>query len=204
MEWDEDNFDVNLNGYTRFCYEHKYWAFLSDYVRLYVVARQGGIYLDTDVELVQPLDSFLTQPAFFGWESAPGVELAYVASGLGFGSVAQGEAVLAMLREYDDRLEGSKGVTGCPALNTSALLPLGLQRNGMLQRFAWGTVYPVDYFNPVDSATGVLHRTLNTVSIHWYMGSCLSWKQKIRCAITKPLHRWFGVECLSWLKKVLG
>ncbi len=99
-----------------------------------------------------------------------------------------------MLAEYDPLLDGLHGVIGCPKLNTDALAKLGLIPDGSLQKFDWGTVYPNDYFNPYESTTGRLNKTKNTVSIHWYMGSCLTLKQKLRSTITKPLHRIFGVD----------
>ena len=65
IEWNEDNFDINTNGYTRMCYEEKKYAFLSDYVRLLVVAEHGGVYFDTDVELLRPIDDLRENDAFF-------------------------------------------------------------------------------------------------------------------------------------------
>ena len=68
VEWNEDNIDINMNAYTHMCYEEHMWAFLSDYVRLYVVAEHGGIYFDTDVEVIRSFDSLLSYQAFFGFE----------------------------------------------------------------------------------------------------------------------------------------
>lgn len=91
IEWNEDNFDVNMNGYTRMCYEQKKYAFLSDYARLLVVAEHGGVYFDTDVELVKPIDPLMELPAFYSFETTE-----YVATGLGFGSVAQGNTSIIL------------------------------------------------------------------------------------------------------------
>ena len=96
IEWNEDKFDVNMNGYTRMCYAEKKYAFLSDYVRWVVVAEHGGLYFDTDVELINPIDGLMNNDAFYGFETKE-----YVASGLGFGSVVRGKTILAMLAEYD-------------------------------------------------------------------------------------------------------
>lgn len=191
IEWNEDNFDVNMNGYTRMCYEQKKYAFLSDYVRLWVVYQNGGIYFDTDVELVKNPDFLLENEAFFGFETKIN---ASVATGLIFGSVVNGLALQMMLKEYDPLLDGQHGVVMCPSLNTSALVKLGLIPDGTYQEFDWGTVYPKEYFNPYESTTGRLNKTKNTVSIHWYMGSCLTLKQKIRSKISKPLHRMLGTD----------
>ena len=196
IEWNEDNFDVNTNAYTRMCYEEKKYAFLSDYVRLLVVAEHGGVYFDTDVQLLRPIDDLLRQEAFFGFETPQ-----YVASGLGFGSVAHGTAIDAMLREYDFLLDGTRGVRGCPALNTAALEKLGLSRDGSLQTIAGALILPIEYLNPYESATGRLNKTSNTYSVHWYGASWMSKRQKLRSAITRPIHRLFGEDCFQWLKK---
>ena len=205
IEWNEDNFDINRNGYTRMCYEKKKYAFLSDYVRLLVVYENGGLYFDTDVELVQRPDYLLEDNAFFGFETdglrGDKTKNAIVNSGLSFGSVEKGIALGFMLKEYKPLLDGMHGVVGCPELNTRALVKLGLKQNGTLQRFQWGTVYPKDYFNPYESTTGRLNKSLKTVSIHWYMGSCLSRQQKVRSIITKPIHRIFGTHCFQRIKE---
>ena len=207
IEWNEDNFDVNMNGYTRMCYEHKKWAFLSDYTRLWVVYRYGGIYFDTDVELLKNPDFLLNETAFFGFETVkPNNQsdtirtIGLIASGLAFGSIAGGLALKAMLNEYEPLIDGQRGVIGCPELNTNALIKLGLVPNGKCQTHAWGTAYSPEYFNPLESSTGRLRITENTVSIHWYMGSFLTPLQKLRSTITRPFHRFFGKDCFAFLK----
>ncbi len=188
IEWNEDNFDINRNGYTQMCYREKKWAFLTDYVRLAVVEAQGGIYMDTDVELLKSPSALLDAQGYIGFETESSVN-----TGMGFGSVAHGAMVQAMLRAYAPYLDGTHGVTMCPALNTQALETLGLKKNGQLQRLSAATVYPIDWFNPYDSLTGRLKKTENTVSVHWYAGACLTKTQKLRRFFSKPIHRIFGV-----------
>ena len=104
IEWNESNFDVNMNGYTQMCIAEKKYAFLSDFARLVVVAQHGGVYFDTDVELVKPIDALMEHEAFFCFETPE-----YVASGLGFGSVAHGTAIETMLRALSElRVDGIK------------------------------------------------------------------------------------------------
>ena len=194
IEWNEQNFDPARNGYTRICMEKGQYAFLSDYVRLAVVEAWGGVYLDTDVELLGPLEDLLTEDAFFGFETDR-----QVATGLGFGSVAHGTAVTAMLRAYDPLLDGSSGTRMCPALNTAALEALGLVPDGSRQRVAEALILPPEYLNPMDSATGRIRRTENTRAIHHYAASWLSRGKRLRLFVTRPLHRLFGKECLRWL-----
>lgn len=196
IEWNEDNFDVNINGYTKMCYENKKYAFLSDYVRLVVVAKYGGVYFDTDVELIKSIDNLMVYDGFFGFENND-----YVATGLGFGSIANGTAIEAMVKEYDFFLAGDKGVETCPKINTNALKKLGLITDGSYQTVGGAVIFPVDYFNPYDSATGRLKKTDNTVSIHWYSAAWMGKKQKLRKMITKPLHRIFGVDAFRRFRK---
>ena len=196
IEWNEDNFDVNRNGYTRMCYEQKKYAFLSDYARLLVVAEHGGVYFDTDVELLVSPDFLLKHEAFWGFETPE-----YVASGLGFGSIAHGAVIEAMLREYDQLLDGQHGTVGCPHLNTAALVKLGLKQNGEFQMVHNAVIYPVSYFNPYESATGRLIKAEDTISIHWYAAAWMSKKQKLRSFISRPLHRMFGVDTFQRFRK---
>lgn len=189
IEWNESNFDVNQNGYTQMCLREKKYAFLSDYVRLKVVAEHGGVYFDTDVELVKSIDPLLENEAFFGFENP-----SYVASGLGFGSIAHGTVIEAMLREYDFLLDGTQGVRGCPILNTGALEKLGLVRNGKMQTVAGARILPGDYLNPYESTTGRLNKTRNTYSIHWYNASWMKPSTRLRSMLTRPLHRLLGED----------
>ncbi len=196
IEWNEDNFDINKNAYTAMCYKEKKYAFLSDYVRLLVVAEHGGLYFDTDVELLRSPDKMLESEAFFGFETAE-----YVNTGVGFGSVAHGEAVEAMIKEYDRLLDGTQGTVGCPVLNTEALLKLGLVQNGKQQTVCGAEIYPVPVLNPYESTTGRLKKTGDTVSVHWYAAAWMSNTQRLRSKITKPLHRLFGVNVFSKFRK---
>lgn len=189
VEWNEDNFDVNMNGYTRMCYEQKKYAFLSDYARLVVVAKHGGVYFDTDVEVVKPFDAMLQRSAFFGFEDAK-----HVNTGIGFGGEANNRLICAMLAEYETLLSGEKGVIGCPLLNTQALVKHGLILNGEKQQLDQAVVYPVEWFNPYDDPTGRLNKTKNTYSIHWYSKSWMSKGKILRSKLTKPLHRIFGTD----------
>ena len=196
IEWNEDNFDVNMNGYTKMCYENKKYAFLTDYIRLLVVKEHGGIYFDTDVEVLKPFDDLLNDDAFFGFENNESIN-----SGEGFGSVKDGTAITAMLKEYDNLLAGKNGVVMCPQLNTQALLPFGLKLNGQKQRVADAVIYPADYFNPMNSLTGKIEKTKNTYSIHRYSMSWLSPKQRAKSYIVRNIKRVFGENCLNFLKR---
>lgn len=189
IEWNEDNFDVHQNEYTKKVYTEKKYAFLSDYARLKVVYEHGGVYLDVDVELVKSLDDLLENDAFFGFETKE-----FINTGVGFGAKQGSTAVKTLLEEYNQLLDGTKDVIGCPKLNTEGLIKLGLERNGQLQKLDECTVYPAEYFNPYDDPTGRLNKTKNTHSIHWYAKSWMDKKSIIRSKLTQPLHRIFGTD----------
>ena len=200
IEWNEDNFDVYMNGYTAMCMEQKKYAFLSDYARLVIIEKEGGIYFDTDVELVRSPDFLLRDQAFFGFEND-----SYIASGLGFGAEAGSKVMRAMLAEYEPLLDGQHGTVGCPILNTQALEKEGLVKNGRYQLLDHTAIYPAEYFNSYDSVTGRLRKTRYTVSIHWYSASWMSLPGRIRSRILRPVRRLIGAGTMrkvrKWLRK---
>ena len=200
IEWNADNFMIDVTPYTRFCYENKKWAFLSDYVRLWVVEKYGGIYFDTDVEVIRSFDELLSYEAFYGFETEE-----YVATGLGFGAESHHPTVRAMLDEYERLGEDVENMQtiGCPILNTNALIPFGLKRTGETQIVAGAYVLPKNYFNPYEDATGKLNKTDKSFSIHWYSKSALDTKTKFRSRLTRPFHRMLGVNCFEFFKQMV-
>ena len=199
IEWNEDNFDCSRYPYASYCLENRKWAYLSDFVRLAVVEKNGGIYFDTDVELIRSLDGLLNHDAFYGWENDSNV-----ATGLGFGAVPHHPTLRAMLDRYVNRAPDENAcveLVGCPKLNTEALLPFGLVLDGKKQTVAGAEILPAEYMNPYNDITGVLSKTTNTVSIHWYSKSALSKSKILKSRITRPFHRLFGEHCFDWLKK---
>ena len=187
VEWNEDNFDINQNEYTKYCYNNKKFAFLSDYARLMVVYKEGGIYFDTDVEVVRSFDDLLNNKAFVGFETDE-----YVNTGVGFGAEKNNPVIEQMIREYDKLSDGKSGTIGCPILNTEALKKSGLKLNGQTQSLKDVTVYSAEYFNPYDAPTGRLSKSENTYSIHWYAASWMSKRKRLRCLVMKPVHRLLG------------
>lgn len=195
IEWNENNFDISYNDYTKFCYQNRKYAFLSDYVRLLMVEKYGGIYFDTDVEVIKPLNELLVSEAFFGFEND-----LFIATGLGFGAIPHHCTVQRMIKVYDDLFGDDHNLMPCPQLNTEALVPLGLMKNGKTQKIAGAKIYSKEYFNPYDDPTGRLVKTKNTFSIHWYSKSWMSGMAILRSRLTKPFHRMFGVDCFRWIR----
>ena len=192
IEWNESNFDVYQNAYTTYLYDNQKYAFLSDYARLKIIYENGGLYFDTDVELIKSPDSLLIYGAFYGFEND-----LYVASGLGFGAEAKHITVRKMLDIYDEMKPDRNGVftlIGCPIINTTGLELLGLKRNGQKQFLDDVIILPEDFLNPYDDPTGMLNLTDNTLSIHWYAKSWMSKGKIIRSKLTRPLHRILGKD----------
>lgn len=192
VEWNEDTFDVTSHEYTKFTRAHNMYAYLSDYVRLKVVYEHGGIYLDTDVEIIKPLDDLLKNSAFLGFESEE-----YVNTGIGFGAEKGNKIIKAMLSQYDEMSEDEyKGkyervgyLTGSPTMNTNALLKYGLIRNNQTQNLGDAVIYSSDYFCPMDDLTGIITKTENTYSIHWYGKSAQGKAAYVKSFFSRLAHR---------------
>lgn len=187
IEWNENNYNVYSTPYTKYCYVNKKWAFLSDYVRLDVIAQYGGVYFDTDVEVVRDFEKLLEFEAFYGFEDDENVN-----TGQGFGACKMSPTVLAMKQKYDVLKPSKNGdypYIKCPQMNTEALLDFEIILNGQIQVLGNAIVLSSDYMNPYDDATGKLHKTDNTFSIHWYSKSWMDKRIVLRSKLSKPLHR---------------
>lgn len=171
-EWNEDNFDISQNQYVREAYENRKFAFVTDYVRLYAIYTEGGIYMDTDVEVVGNFDKFLYHHAFSGFETDGNVPTGMMAAEKG--SIWAKE----LLEQYNDRVfvrsDGSYDMTTNTIAITKYMIGKGLVLNNQYQDFPeLCTMYPADYFCPKDHRTGKIKCTPNTVCIHHFAGSWL-------------------------------
>ena len=187
-EWNEDNCDYLAMPFMAEAYAAKKYAFVSDVMRLAVLEQYGGVYFDTDVEVLRDISPLLGDEGFIGFENDQ-----YVASGLTIAAEAHHPVIQAMIEEYkklhfagDD---GSVTPVGCPHLNTDVMERFGLVRNGKEQVVSGIHIYPEDYFNPMDSVTGKLTKTENTYSIHWYSMSWLPKRKQIRARIGRVIRR---------------
>ena len=179
-EINERNYDVHKNPYVSEAYDEKKYAFVSDYARFDVLYEHGGIYLDTDVEVIKDLSPILEKGAFLGMEQ-PGM----VATGLGMACDKENELVKAFLDSYRNEhffnLDGTYNLTTVVDRCTSILREAGLSSQANVQRVGDFIVYPMEYFCPKDIRTGEIKITENTYSIHHYDGSWLeSWMKDIR------------------------
>lgn len=176
IEWNEDNFDLSINPYVAEAYREKQWAFVTDYVRLYVLVNFGGIYMDTDVEVLNSLDKFLNEKAFSGFENEKSIPTGIMASEKNF------ELFKELLLQYEERhfirKDGSYDKTTNVYAITKYCLTKGLILNNKKQTIDGFTVYSKDYFCPKDYQTGEILLTNNSYTIHHFSGSWNSPKEK--------------------------
>lgn len=188
-EWNEDNFDLDMYPYVREAYDNRKFAFITDVVRLYALYHEGGIYMDTDVEVLKPLDCFLDCHAFSGFEDDVHVPTGIMASEKG------GKWAEENLAYYDGRHfvneQGELDLTTNVVTITNYMLPYGLKQNNTLQQFpGLITFYPKDYFCPKSYEDGKIYLTDNTYTIHHFAGSWLTPKQYV----VEKLVRLLGKE----------
>ncbi|MBQ8164276.1 MAG: glycosyl transferase [Clostridia bacterium] len=172
IEWNEKNFDVNCNAYCKEMYRNKKWAFLSDYARLKIIYDNGGIYIDTDVELLKSFDDLLYKDAFMGEE-----QTGRIATGLSFGAVKGHYAIKENAEYYEKQSIPSTAI--CVDITTDIFKKYGyigcdktpVLINGVM-------IYPEEYFCPYSYFTGEKNITKNTYSVHHYEGSWESDEKK--------------------------
>lgn len=163
VEWNEDNCDITENVFVNQAYEMKKYGFVPDYFRLKIIYEQGGIYLDTDVELLQSLDDLRYNEAFCGME-VPG-EAAF---GLGFGAVAGHPVVARLLERYQD-MQFTETIS--PVWQTGDLMEMGMQYGNRQQNVKGMTIYPTEVLSPMNLVTGEVVLTKYSYAIHHYDGS---------------------------------
>lgn len=186
-EWNMKNYDVGKNIFMRQAIEKRKWAFASDFARLDVVYRYGGIYMDLDVELVRGLDEVLNNEAFFSFDCC-----SYVDLGSGFGAVPGHPLIKKLLDMYEDvefiGQDGKISDTPQPIVLGPVFDKSGLKRDGTMQKLDSVLVYPAEYFSPVNFALFRTIMTPNTIGIHhfddaWHSSSQSAEKQeKMRLA----------------------
>lgn len=177
IEWYETNYDFTKNNYMREAYEVKKWAFVTDYARLDIIYQHGGIYLDTDVEIIKPFNDLLQLKGFAGFEDS-----GYVNLGLGFGAEPGNQLIKELRNAYDTihfiKSDGSFNLVPMPIINAEVLTKHGLVQNNTIQTISDITIFPQEYFCPKSNINGSIRKTKNTYSIHHFDGSWTNDEQK--------------------------
>lgn len=181
IEWNENNYDFTKNEYMKQAYEAQKWGFVPDYARLDIVYEYGGLYFDTDVELISNLDELLNNKAFMGFEDTGDGEW-FVNCGHGFGAEPHNE-IIREARDLYDQLafkneDGSLNLLASPHFTTMTLRQFGLKQNNTDQELDGMKIYASDVLCPKNFRTGKITRSERTVSIHHYSATWVD--EKIR------------------------
>ncbi len=209
-QWDESNFDVQSCDYVKEAYAAKKWAFVSDYARFWILYNHGGVYFDTDVELLKPIDPILEKGGFMGVEVAPGDFVGgnadlIVAPGLGIAVAKNDPFYERILKYYQDihfmLSDGSLNTMTVGSHVTELLRANGLKNEDVMQTVCGINIYPKRFFNPIDLNSGKCKLTDDTVSIHHYAATWVSGKTKFRDGVFRFIYRVFGKRVAEALKK---
>lgn len=199
-EWNEDNFDVHCIPYCSEAYDAGKYAFVSDYARFKILYEYGGLYFDTDVEVIKAMDDIISRGPFMGCERDADTvkgDGAAVAPGLGLG-VNPGLGLYKEILELYETLhfigaDGTMNLKTVVQYTTEVLCKHGLKHVGDVQFVDGIFVYPKEYFNPMEFVNQVCI-TPNTCSIHHYAGTWLPWNKRMKKRVQKIL----GKRITSW------
>ena len=205
IEWNESNYQMDKCEYIKQACHEKKWAFVSDYARLDVIYEYGGIYLDTDVEIVKNIDFLLENEVFFGFEKAN--ENIAINTGQGFGAMPHSNVVKS-LRDFYDGLsfynsDGTLNLQPSPYYTTKCLLEFGLELNNKNQKIENIQIYNSNYFCPKNYITNIINITNETVSIHHFTTSWLSSKEKKKRRLLRKIDYIIHLPNMI-IKKLIG
>ncbi|MDY4077590.1 MAG: glycosyltransferase [Clostridium sp.] len=178
IEWNDKNFDFSCNKYVQEAYKAKKWAFVSDYVRLYVIYKYGGIYMDTDVEVVKNLDKFLKYESFSGFESTK-----YIPTGI-MGGEKNSRWIKYLLSYYDNKSFINEDGTLDTTTNVITITNMTKEKYNLRLDNSFQllneevALFPSEFFCPKDYETEKINITKNTHTIHHFSGSWQSDEQR--------------------------
>lgn len=203
IEWNEKNFDITQNQYCQEAYKAKKWAFVSDYARLKVLYEYGGIYMDTDIEVIKPLDDLLRYNWFAGFEEENRIQ-----TGI-FGAEIKNEFIKRLLNDYQNRHFISDRnkydlSTNVQFITQKLKDDYNIQLNNIYQIFGNNYVLlPFDYLCCKSYLTGKICITKNSYTIHHFDGSWLNSYGKIKIFIQKIFCVILGIKRFNKLKDII-
>lgn len=203
MLWDLKQFDISSTRWTKEAFENKKYAFAADYIRCYALYNYGGIYLDTDVQVLKSFDDLLSLPYFMGIENPALIEAAVI------GFKPEHPFLKMMLEYYKDRSfvteKGCFETTPLPII-MEKILTANFQINKIESKIEFNddvttiNIFPEDYFSPKSCANGKIYVTERSYTIHHYNQS---WQSPARKYGRKIILAFGGVKLKNILKKVL-
>jgi hypothetical protein len=201
LEWNEHNSDLNESLFAQQALSAKKYAFVSDYIRAKALYELGGVYLDTDVEVLKPFDDILKNRSVWGFEVGNYVATSTILS------EARHPYLDAYLSHYRSRLflngDGSYDITTNVIIVTRILERFGLQRNGMTQNIGDDAiVLNRSFFSPRDYISGSTQSSPATYTIHHFNMSWLDPAVQRKILLKRALRRLFGSKVVSRLTEI--
>ena len=199
IEWNEETFDIDSYDFARQAYNAGKFAFVTDIVRLYAIYNYGGIYMDTDVEVLKPLDSLLRYEGFSGFEDDTHIPTGIMAGEKG------NRWFLEQLDYYTNRqfkMENGELdlTTNVEIITNKSKKDHGFIANGKFQILKYGfVIFPKDYFCPKSPATGIIELTENSYTIHHFSGTWVSTKEKQHSDQFNKIVQIFGIRIANML-----
>lgn len=196
--WDESNFDVNIISYTSEAYKAGKYAFVSDYARFWILYNYGGVYFDTDVEIIKPIDDIILRGPYMGVEQARDCQLT-INPGLGFYADKGSPLLAELMNKYKGfhflNSDGTLCLKNIVQITTEYFYEHGLTYSESVQECCGFDIYPKDFFCPIDYETRELKITQNTRTIHHFAESWVSRSTRFK----NMIGRIFGKRILNKL-----
>lgn len=174
-EWNEDNFDINISAYTKEAYRLKKYAFVSDYARIWILYHHGGIYFDTDVEVISPnINSIISKGPFLGREKGEDGTDSNIAFGLGMSATPKMDFLGLLLETYNRRhfaCWSGKNPETIVTFVSKIIIHDSCNIEHLdsgIDKYKGFFVHPSEVLCPMSYYTGDVDITLNTASIHHY------------------------------------
>ena len=209
IEWNENNFNLNCCEYVKEAFSAKKWAFVSDYARFWILYNYGGLYFDTDVEVIKDMKNIIINGPFMGCELSDMTNTNFnvgINPGLGIGAYPKMAIYKEILESYDNaHFLNSNGLYNFETIvdrTTNIFRLYGFNGCNCVLKIKEINIYPPEYFCPLNYATGDLCLTKNSYSIHWYDASWLDKRMKTRRLRVEKIHRLFKGRIGNILSKL--
>lgn len=204
--WDESNFNFKCCKYTEGAYIEKKWAFVSDYARFWALYNYGGVYFDTDVEVIASFEDILNNGPFMGCEPSRNGRI-YVNPGLGLAAQSGNCFIEKILSKYDTlefKMEKNGVVDTIVDITTNALVCEGYRGENKIESIAGFNIYPIEYFCPMNPVSGEMKLTENTHSIHHYSASWQSNYSRLKTKVQRSLGEKMTKRIIDIKGKIRG